>query len=178
MDSTIFIRSKRRLAAWLILPVLIAASAEFGSRTFYSIQQTFFLCKQTLDRVIPEMLREGERFDQFINRYAISTAGAASLEDTSIQMLNTAAEATGLKITAMNLMQERDENRKTVKVAVTLEGIGSCRTIVMFLQQIKIQDPLIYEERLTLTRTGESEDLFKVSAQLGRIYMEREGANP
>lgn len=175
MDSTIFIRSRRVLAVWLAVPVLVIAAVEVGVRTFYSEQQTSYLRKQTLDKFIPEMLIGAGDFDRFIKGYEISTAGSASIEDSSIELMNTAAGIAQFKITSINVVQERDQKLNTIKVVINVNGIGSCRSIAAFLGNIKKQDPLIYEERIALSRAVEGLGVLQVEAQLGKIYVENQG---
>ena len=178
MDSTIFIRSRRVLAVWLAVPALVIAAVEVGVRTFYSEQETSYLRKQTLDKFIPEMLMGAGDFDRFIKGYEISTADSASIEDSSIDLMNTAAGLAQFKITSINVVQERDEKLNTIKVVINVKGIGSCRSTAAFLVNIKKQDPLIYEERIDLSRAVGGLNVLQVDAQLGKIYIENEGGRP
>ncbi len=178
MDSTLFIRSRRVLTLWLIIPALAAVAVELGSRTFYSYQHDSCMRKQTLDRVIPEMIAAGKQFDQFISGYQISIAGSTSIEDACIELLTDAAAAAKFKVTSINLTQDRQQTPDTVKVAVKVGGTGSCRSIAAFLQNIKKQDPLLYEEKINMTRTVEGLDILQVEAQLGRVYIEKTGILP
>ena len=175
MDSTVFIRSKVALAAWVSFPLLAALAVGMGSRAFYNAQEASYLRHQSLDRFIPEMLLEEERFNQFIKGYVIKNADSSSLEDATIQLLNEAADTAQFKITSINLTQARDAKPGTVKVVVSVEGVGPCRSIAAFLQDIKKRDPLIYEEQLQLTRAVEGEDLLQAEALFGRIYIENTG---
>jgi len=175
MDSTVFIRSRMVLAIWVIFPMLAALAVGLGSRAFFDAQQASYLRRQSRDHFIPEMLLEGERFSQFMKGYVINTSDSSSIEDATIELLNAAADTAQFKITSINLTQARDANPGTVKVAVSVEGIGSCRSIAAFLQNIKTQDPLIYEEQLQLTRSVDGAELLKAETQLGRIYIENTG---
>lgn len=176
MDSTLFIRSRRVLTLWLIVPALAAVAVELGSRTFYSYQQVSYLRKQSLDKFIPELITAEEEFNQYIQGYRISTAGSASIESTCIELINTAADAARFKITSINLTQERGASPDAVKVAVSVSGTGSCRNLIALLQYIKNQDPLIYEEKMELTRSFEDSDVLQAEVQLGKIYIGNEGA--
>jgi hypothetical protein len=178
MDSTIFIRRRRVLAIWLAVPVLVVTAVDFGVRTFFSDQQVSCLHKQALDKFIPEMLVGEGDFNRFIKGYVINTASSSSIEDTSIALMNTAAGLAKFKITSIDVVQARDEKFKTIKVSVNVSGIGSCRSIAAFLVNIKKQDPLIYEERIDLSRAVEGAEILQVEAQLGKIYIENQGGRP
>ncbi|MEI7850669.1 MAG: hypothetical protein WCH86_02440 [Kiritimatiellales bacterium] len=178
MDSTIFIRSRRVLAIWLVAPLLVVASVEFGVRTFYNDQQASYLRKQALDKFIPEMLMGAGDFDRFIKDYVVNTENSSSIEDSSIELMNTAASLAKFKITSIDVVQTRNETPNTIKIAVNVSGIGSCRSIAAFLVNIKKQDALIYEERIDLSRAVEGLDVLQMEAQLGKIYIENEGGRP
>ena len=178
MDSSVFIRNRRVLVMWLAVPLLAVAVAEIGSRTFCNVQQESYQRKKALDGLIPEMTAAGERFDRFISGYTLGTAGSSSIEDTYIELLNTAADMAKFKITSIKLVQERDGKSNTIKVVANVSGKGSYRSIVAFLNFSKKKDPLIYEERIDLSGSGENRDLLQLAAQLGRIYIGNEGARP
>lgn len=170
MDSTIFIRSRRVLAGWLILPLLAIAVVEVGSRTFYNYQQASCLRNQSLNQLIPEMIKEEAKFDEFIKGYEYNTADSASIEDVYIKTLETAADATGFKITSIHLVQDRNQTQPAPKIAVTLDGIGPPRSLIAFLHAVKMTDPAIYEERIALTRYDESLNMLLLEATLSKIY--------
>lgn len=173
MDSTIFIRNNRVLAVWLIAPLLVAVLAESGSLVFHVSQQGSYGRAQALDKAIPEMIAAQESFGRFIQGYEISKAEAQSIEDTCINLLNRTASAAGFKITSINLVQQRDAKSDVIKVSVNVSGTGPSRSMVTFLQQLKKQDPLIFEERIALTRLMDATETVKMDAQLGRIYIEK-----
>ena len=175
MDSTIFIRRRRVLAVWLLVPVLVIAVAEIGARSFYNYQQASYLRKQALDKWIPDMIVEEAGFDRFVKGYLLNTTKALSIEDSSIELVNEAADAAGFKITSIDVVPERDAKLNIINVAVNLNGIGTCRSVIAFLQQVKTQDPFFYEKRIDMTRTDENRDILRVEAQLGKIYIENGG---
>lgn len=175
MDSTLFIRSRRVLTLWLVVPALVAVAVELGSRAFYNYQQGSSLRKQSLDRVVPEMIMAGEEFNQFAAGYQISTEGSSSIESSFIELLNTAADAAQFKITSIKLTQERGASPDAVKVIVTVDGTGLCGSLVAFLQNVKNQDPLIYEEQMEITRSYEDSDILQAEISLGKVYLENEG---
>ena len=178
MDSTIFIRSRRVLAIWLAVPVLVVTTVDFGVRTFYNNQQVSYLRKQALDKYIPEMLVGEGDFNRFIKGCVINTASSSSIEDKSIELMNTAANLAKFNITSIDVVQTRDKKNNTIKVAVNVSGIGSCRSIAAFLANIKKQDPLIYEEQIDLSNAVEGPGVLQMEAQLGKIYIENEGGRP
>jgi hypothetical protein len=175
MDSTVFIRSRRVLAFWLVLPLLAIAVTELGSRTFYNYQQISCLRNQSLNRLIPEMISENAQFDEFIKGYEVNTADSASIEDVYIKALEAAAVEAGFKITSIHLEQDRDHTLPAVKIAVNLEGTGTPGSLAAFLHAVKTQDPSIYEERIALTRYDESVNMLLLEATLGKIYGTGEG---
>jgi hypothetical protein len=175
MDSTVFIRSRRVLVFWLVLPLLVIVVVELGSRTFFNHQQVSCLRNQSLSRLIPEMIKENAQFDEFIKRYEVNTADSASIEDVYIKTLGTAADTTGFKITSIHLVQDRNQTQSAPKIAVNLEGIGSPRSLVAFLQAVKMKDPAIYEERIALTRYDESLNMLLLETKLSKIYSTGEG---
>lgn len=178
MDSTIFIRSRRVLAIWLAVPVLVVTAVDLGVRTFYNTQQVSYLRKQALDKYIPEMLAGEGDFNRFIKGCVINTTGSKSIEDTSIELMNTAANLAKFKITSIDVVQTRGAKPDTTKVAVNVNGIGSCRSIAAFLQNIKKQDPLIYEEQIDLSNAVEGPGFLQMEAQLGKVYIANEGGRP
>jgi hypothetical protein len=175
MDSTIFIRSRRVLALWLVVPLLAVAVTELGSRAFYSYQQVAYLRNQSLETLIPEMTAEEARFDQFIGGYQISTPDASSVESAYIELLTAAAEEAKFNITSIRLVQEKESQHNTIRLAAQVSGLGPCSRIVEFLQTVKKKDSLIYEEQLELTRSFEDSELLDVQATLGKIYIASEG---
>jgi hypothetical protein len=175
MDSTVFIRSRRVLAFWLVLPLLAIAVTELGSRTFYNYQQISCLRNQSLNRLIPEMISENAQFDEFIKGYEVNTADSASIEDVYIKALEAAAEEAGFKITSIHLEQDRDHTPAAVKIAVNLDGVGSPGSLAAFLHAVKTQDPSIYEEQIALTRSVDNPEIIQMEAQLGKIYGAGEG---
>ncbi len=175
MDSTVFIRSRRVLAFWLVFPLLAIAVVELGSRTFFNHQQVSCLRNQSLNRLIPEMIKENAQFDEFIKAYEVNTADSASIEDVYLKTLGTAADTTGFKITSIHLVQDRNQIQPAPKIAVNLEGIGSPGSLIAFLHAVKMNDPSIYEERIALTRYDESLNMLLLETTLSKIYSAGEG---
>ncbi len=175
MDSTVFIRSRRVLAFWLVFPLLAIAVVELGSRTFFNHQQVSCLRNQSLNRLIPEMIKENAQFDEFIKAYEVNTADSASIEDVYIKTMETAADTTGFKITSIHLVQDRNQTQPAPKIAVNLNGVGSPGSLVAFLHAVKMKDPSIFEEWIKLTRSVDNPEIIQMEAQLGKIYGAGEG---
>lgn len=173
MDCTPFIRTKKLLAAWLVIPALLILLITLGSREYCNQQQISCEQRQIVSQMIPLLRDEAAYARRFLKSYAIDKSGEASVEDACIALFNNAANQSGLRVRSINLKQDPiDEALQTARIAVQIEANGTCRQVADFLKKLKTADPLIYENRFLITRAGARDDALQVEAEFIRIYAE------
>ncbi len=172
MDSAQFIRKRTVFAAWVIVPLGLAALMNLGARSFMERQQLSFHQKQAMERLIPDMRLAAGEFDTFISAYEIASTGT-SIEDANIKRVNDSAEATDLVITSINLTQDAaDKTPGYIRINMHIKGIGSAFDIASFLKNIHTGDAAIYQKEVRLSRAGLNEALFEVEVVLSKIYID------
>ncbi|MBI9020626.1 MAG: hypothetical protein JEZ10_05165 [Verrucomicrobia bacterium] len=171
MDCTPFIRTKKLLAAWLVLPPLLITLIALGTREYCNQQRIACEQRETVSRMIPRLRDEAAYARRFLESYSLGRKG--SVEDAYIALFNTTADKSGLRVRSINLKQEPiDAALKTARIAVNLEADGTCRQIADFLQKLKSSDPLIYESQFLITPAGAKADTLQINADFIRIYAE------
>lgn len=172
MDCTPYFRTKTRLATWLALPPLLILLIALGTREYGNHQQIACEQRETISRMIPLLRNETACARQFIETYAFDMENKASVEDTYINKINTAADLSGLMVHSINLKQEPiNPSLGTTRIVATLAGTGSCRQMAQFIKTLKTSDPLIYENRISIAPSGSTSSALKIEAEFGRIYI-------
>jgi hypothetical protein len=176
MDSARFIRRRRVFIMWISVPLLLAGFIHLTAHGFKERQKIKFNQAQTLEQMIPQMTQAAEEFNQFIAPYKVIKNTQRSIEDENIELLNKAAEKADVTITSINLAQKvLNSDTGTVRMSLQIKGSGTDRGLSTFLNQIRIQDPFIYEDRVIIAKTGINDAGFQIEASLSKIYTERPG---
>ncbi|GEM_PF-2100624 len=174
MDSARFIRKKSVLAAWLAVPLLLALIAEFGAAGFREHQQVSYMRAVMLEQLLPRMQAEARHFGAFIKDYEKDAPNGASVEDIHLAFCNEAARRAEFIMTSMSVTKEPVDGALGIaRVTMDLKGFGSGREVANFFKHLKNKDPLIYEEKVWLTRTVKNMDRLQVEAVLSKVYTER-----
>jgi hypothetical protein len=170
MDSARFMRKRSVLAAWLIVPALLALITELGSAGFRDYQKMAAQRSRMLEALVPQMNAENLRFEKFLADYQISADPGESVEDAFINLINATAEDAGCTVSSVKLVQEPvDGAPGMTRIRISLEATGTGRAVANFLKNIKNTDPRIYEERVLVMRSAEDADDLQIEADLGKI---------
>ena len=174
MDSALFIRKRSILAAWLIVPPVLTVLLFVAARSIAIRQRVAIDQDRVLAKVIPEMETSTEEFGAFVEPYRITPKDGISVEDSVIKLINSAAESAGFSVTSINL-EQNPVSPETFRITMHIKGEGSAKDLVSFLNDVKKQDGLVYEDRISIAPAGTGGSRVQVEAVLSRIYIESSG---
>jgi hypothetical protein len=171
MDCTPFIRTRWVLAAWLTVPLLLLVTISMAGRSFHHQQCTSLKQKIALSQMVPNMQNEANAAEQFLSTCRLEDAENASAQDRYYSLINTAALNSGFEIETIYLDQETiDFELKTARLTISLLGTGTSRQAAEFLQQIQIEDPMLFTGSLQLLPSGKAPDILTLEADLVKVY--------
>lgn len=172
MDCTPFFRTKKLLATWVGMPPLLILLISLGTRQYCNHQRIACEQSETVSRMIPLLRNETAFARQFIKDYAFNMENKASLEDTYIDKINTAADLSGLIVSSINLKQEPiNQTLGTARIVASLAGTGTCRQMAKFIKTLKISDLLIYEDHISIEPSSSKSSALRIEAEFARIYI-------
>jgi hypothetical protein len=176
MDSARFIRKKSVFALWIGTPLLLIFLVDISSHSFKERMQIRYSQFLTQKELIPEMETALERFDQFAADYQSTQGLGKTVETDTLALVTQAAEKARFGLMSINLTQKNVGNAGVQKITLHVEGKGKGYELASFLNNIRIEDPLLHEEHLQLSLSGAQDKEFNLKLLLYKIYKDQEAA--
>ncbi|MBU0676589.1 MAG: hypothetical protein KJ626_00600 [Verrucomicrobia bacterium] len=144
MDLGIFRRSKRVLAAWLVLPVLVIVVLHFSVKFYCWSAGRELRNRSQVVQVLPKVKRSLELARETISAYRLDPESRAEPSEELRLQLNEAAAASGFTVNTLSI----EEADKSVSIGerallVTVKGEGNQAALTTFLGRLEQSHSLL-----------------------------------